>query len=486
MDKTYRFRSLFIFLVVIAILLACKGFTPVKVEPTPTLEAVQVIPPTEKPSPTPARPTATPRPAEASPTPPEVSASPTTSQGGGIVAGKLEVTQVNSYQVEYGNWNIYGLVQNSTERSYGYVEVEADLLDADGRTVYTDTQGVAFNLLGPGETSPFSFYVSGLEANVQSVNAKIVSMDDQSYLERASVEVSADKVAEGEYNDIHYTGTIQNTGDQTAEIEAIAIGIFDKNKNLIYVDTYSAAQHEIEPGQSGPFRISVSLPEGVKDQIDFYTIFVDATKTSETSTKYDLVISPKTSHYQDSFGTYNLVGEVTNKHDKPLSVSLLMSYLDAEGKVIDVAFTSLPLYVLNPGDTVPFVFSYWGPLNSVPGVIEQAASYKIDVDWNYTWEVTTVTFDLATQNEASSMDGSDARFTGKVKNTSDATISSSTVIVALYDKKTGDLFAIGSASDYNEVAAGGTANYEIRITLPDGMDLKGFDIKILARGEKKE
>mgnify|MGYP001813764944 FL=1 len=76
-----------------------------------------------------------------------------------VTASGLQVTQVSGYIDTFESLQVVGLVENQTDRTVDMVEVEVQVLDAEGNEIYTDKTFTALGRLAPGEESPFSLTV---------------------------------------------------------------------------------------------------------------------------------------------------------------------------------------------------------------------------------------------------------------------------------------------------------------------------------------
>ena len=97
----------------------------------------------------------------------------------------IYVKAVNGYRDDLGYLHIIGLVTNNTDRAVDNVEVEVDILNSDGNSLKVELTTIALYTLAPGETSPFSYWVSEELPDAKSYSASIVGQS-AAEIERAS------------------------------------------------------------------------------------------------------------------------------------------------------------------------------------------------------------------------------------------------------------------------------------------------------------
>ncbi|MFN2150341.1 MAG: FxLYD domain-containing protein [Anaerolineales bacterium] len=185
----------------------------------------------------------------------------------------------------------------------------------------------------------------------------------------------------------------------------------------------------------------------------------------------------------DAYNSFHLVGEVTNSDNEFLTISLVAGIYDADGNVIDAATTDIPTFSIAPGETLPYDFQYWGPLNYKSGIIDAASSYTVQWDPYWTWTSTAEYNDLSTQNDQNEVSSYQVTFTGEVINDSGIEVDGATIIVSLYSKETGELTATGYGGIYEPIAPNATAEYTVWIDIPEDFDIDTVEYVIIARGD---
>jgi hypothetical protein len=474
MKPNTRIKILLFALSIALVMLACNigssaepTLTPTE-PPPPTATAV---PPTDTPEPTPTE---------------EIVEAPVEEPvEEPVPADTLAVVEVVGFRDEYDSLRVVGLVTNNTDRGVDSVEVEVEVFDANGNSLYTDQTNTDLYQLAPGDTSPFSLWIFEDLPDADNFAAIIVGQSS-SEIERTEVEFKNLNMVVDDVGNVHVTGMIANNGDQPVKLGGLAAATFDANGDLFSANGYSVMIRYLEPGEDGPFRISITSPAGGATDVD-YQLYVDA-EVYDTEDFYDISFSTL-NHYIDVYGSFHLVGEVTNNSEETLSIELLGAIFDAnleenpDAKVIDAASTSPPIYGVAPGMTAPFDFDFWGPLNNKSGTPDLAAYYTIQWDPYWTWTSTTEYTDLTTDNDINDFDDYGGKFTGQVVNDTDAAVDGAVVIINLYSNETGELLITGYDSIFDPIEAGDSAIYEVYLDTPEGFDPDTVAYEIIAKGE---
>jgi hypothetical protein len=142
------------------------------------------------------------------------------------------------------------------------------------------------------------------------------------------------------------------------------------------------------------------------------------------------------------------------------------------------------VYSLAPGETLPYDFNSWGPLNYNVETYDLATNYVVQVDWNWTWNTSTDLIDLTTTDDVNSFDSYEGTFSGLVVNNTGGDISSVTIIVSLYDEVTGVLIATDYDWIFDDIADGASAEYTVYVSTPEGFDPETAIFDIIVKGER--
>jgi len=474
MTLKHRTRMTLLSILAAIIIFACQAAA----SPTAT-----PLPPTPVPTNTPEPPTATPEPtATTAPTetPTAVAAATEPPITGDPI---IQIDQVHGFYDIYDGLNVVGLVTNNTDRAVDNVEIEVEVFDANDISLYTETIYMDFFALAPGETSPFSVFIFEDLPIADDYNfAAIVVGNSVTDLERAAVDVSNSLMTFDDDGNIHLTGELVNNTDQPINMNALAGAVFNANGEIIVSESTYTMIVYLDPGDSGPFRVTMTSPNTGTADITNFKVYLDA----EVAAPVDPVniTFSETVDYLDTSDDFHLVGEVTNNSDKALNIYLVAGIYDSEGKVLDANTLSLPIRTLKPGETSPFDFTYWAVLDYSVEQRERVNNFTIQVDGAWTSDFTTELFDLTTTNDTHEFDDFSGTFTGQVVNNSGGPVDYGPVIVYAVDKQSGAIVAMNYTTFFEEIPDGGTYDYTIYLYPEQGFDETSADYFILVKGER--
>jgi hypothetical protein len=281
--------------------------------------------------------------------------------------------------------------------------------------------------------------------------------------------------------DIHVTGELVNIGAQPLTVNGLAAAAFDVNGEIVTADFMDAAIRYLDPGESGPFRITMIRPIESVESVASYELYSDVIPAQEEET-VELIFSENQYPYIDTFDSFHLVGEITNNADKVLNISMIAAIYDAEGNVIDASAQDIFVSAA-PGETLPFDFDSWGPLNYSAAAIAKADTYSVQWDPYWTWESPFEYVNLTTQNDNNQYDDFQGIFTGEVVNTSGELINSVIVIVSLYDQASGEIIATDYTGIWDEIPDGGSSSYTVAVDLEPEFDPESVEYVIIVKGE---
>ncbi len=470
MTPKNRNRMTLLSILATIIIFACQaGGTPTATPVPPT-----AIPPTSVPPTATLEPTATLAPTEA---PVESPTEEATGSSDPIIA----IDQVHGFFDIYDTLNVVGLVTNNTDRAVDNVEIEVEVFDASDVSLYTETVYIDLYALAPGETSPFSLYIFDDLPSADNFVATVVG-NSVTDLERATVDVANSVMTLDDDGNIHLTGELVNNTDQPVNVSSLAGAVFNANGDLMVSESYNVTIRYLDPGQSGPFRITMTGPDSGTADITDYQVYIDAEITDPID-PINLTISDAV-NYLDGFDNLHLVGQLTNDTDKVWSAYLVAGLYDANGMVIDAASLTLPINALKPGEFSPYDFDFWGPTDSTAGLMDAATEYTVQIDAYWTWETSTELLDMTTANDVNEFDDFGGTFTGQVVNNTGGPIDAMTIVVYLVDKESGVIVATDYTYLYEEIADGGTLDYTVYLDPEDGFDINTAEYYIIVKGER--
>ncbi len=393
----------------------------------------------------------------------------------------LEILAVESYLNQWGEFHVVGLVQNQSERGLDHIEIEIGIYDAVDRLLYTEVVQTNRITLLPGEISPFTALVWEDLINPTYARASVVGYSPGE-AERPSIELRGHNLVLEQDGDIHLTGELFNPNPQAVQISSLSGAIFTPTGEFISAERSSAVTAYLNPGESGPYRITFFAPPTGFGATGAHQIYLDASLAAIRET-YNLTLEASPYFYTDSAGGFHLVGAITNHDQQRLNINLVAGVYTADGRVLDAAVTGLPVYAIAPGETLGYDFSLWGLASSTSDFMEKADSYSIQWDPYWTTPTTAEYIDLEIAQPTPSVAADDGLFQGQVVNSSGQTLENLTVIVEIRDPQTGQLLAVDFASTFSEIAPDGVFDYQIDVDMAPDWDLTQLEIRIKPKGK---
>jgi hypothetical protein len=284
-----------------------------------------------------------------------------------------------------------------------------------------------------------------------SVTLDVLNYRD--YIEYASyISFTTSKRYSGNF--LHIVGEFYNPSSQNVKLgdDKLEATFYDDSGTVIEVDNIvktSYLQDEtIPPGGKWPFRLVV-LDEDISNRISSYNLSAKGRRISEEIIQIE-IISYKLFPNRNFPDKYNdLIAEVQNTTDSIIEVSLLATFYDEQGLVIeaDDLFIFTPLC---PGEKAPFSLS--------PVVIEAkrcelvARCVVVDEIPYREFKVFNIAY-----KEGHTWDS----LTGEIRNTGQQSVTNVYMKVSFYDEE-GVLIDCGGAGvEPDTLEPGGTGVFEI-------------------------
>ncbi|MCZ7568236.1 MAG: FxLYD domain-containing protein [Ardenticatenaceae bacterium] len=173
------------------------------------------------------------------------------------VAEGLMLINSSHFTASTGSLYLVGEVQNTGEQTYQEVEVTVHLLDSSGTDLSTKTWGTKTSLLRPGETSPVVVIFEKPPAGWTEMRTEVTATPADFYLKYVypDLTISQDTGGVPTFGDYRITGTVTNSGAETAHFMEIIGTLYDKAGKVLAVESMFLQQEVLEPGQSAPFEL---------------------------------------------------------------------------------------------------------------------------------------------------------------------------------------------------------------------------------------
>ncbi len=171
-------------------------------------------------------------------------------------------------------------------------------------------------------------------------------------------------------------GLVRNNSDQVVHDVGVQVDLLDAAGDLVYREIAFLAVVKLAPAEEAPFVLEVfeSLPEAH----DFVATVVRQSATEIERTEPEIVNSVMAI---DDDADIHIVGEITNRSDRPLLINgLAVATFDDRGEIVTADAGSVYIQYLDPGDSGPFRATVFGTAL----IADQVADYAIYLDAEHT------------------------------------------------------------------------------------------------------
>jgi hypothetical protein len=396
-------------------------------------------------------------------------------------ASKIEMVQTTWYFDREGILHVVGVVQNHSEETLGNILVSIQIQDSGSSVIGLVTVPLSTGLLYPGENGVFFHAFLNVHPSTPQVSAGIVAYD-VSGSERIDLEIQNVNVTPDNNGDLHVSGEIFNSNKIPTYIDQVVVAFFDGNGLITSANSRSIGSHYLEPGEVGPFRVSIPLPEEWIEPTAEYTLYIRATRGSLLGL-HDLTIESRASHFFDQEGVFHLVTQVTNDSDQPMLPVFLATIYDSSGSVLDVSETTTFGMPLSPGESMFIHFSDWAVLNSGQFASQKVEKYAIQWDPYLTHEAVQDWIHLETQLDIIQIENGNAAIQGSVTNQTSQPIAAYKIIARLWDQSTGNTLAITAIEEIAELLEMEARPFKLETSLPPFSEGITIEITLLAKGK---
>jgi len=374
---------------------------------------------------------------------------------------------------------VVGQVINNSDNVYVDIQIEVYYLDSTDQILDTITTDLLISNLHPGEISPFIILSEKEIPGLDHINSSISEFRIED-LEKGEVIVRNELLTLDTVNKFHLTGELYNGSLDPIKINSLAASLFDRNAEILSTASQAAAPHYLDPGEFGPFRVTMPTANDLNQIPTDYAFYIDAEIVPPLPYP-NVLINENPNPYLDQDQSFHLLGEVTNNSERNLFVNLIAGIYDANGDVLDASSTSLPISI-NPGETLPYEFFEWGLMSFNKNDNYQAVKYSVQIDLFPSPDTNTEYFLLKTQDDVYSFDGYVGTFTGEIINNSGQPLAQTIAIVLVYDKLSGQIIGVGEQVFQTNFKDGDRIRYEITIDLDKNYDPDLIESTILAKG----
>jgi hypothetical protein len=409
-------------------------------------------------------------------------------------ADALEIISITSFTDDFGYFYIYGEVINTSDVAVDFIELLVQVLDANGNSLLVDENGVPvdsqpiypmLSVLGPGDSSPFSFYLDTNTYGSPATYDILVGSYEMADVQKADLGLENVQMIDGGDGYLYLSGDLVNQTSSWVYIASLAGGALDDSNAVLSADwsfdytSLLAPAGDTNRQDRTPFAVSFQYPPGNVTQ---WSVWWDA-QVYEDDPSYPIVLNV-TYTYFDDYGSAHLVGYVTNNGGETVNTSLVGGLYAEDGTCLDASYAYLP-YAIKPGESVPFDITYFSNVNYNEQQAALVDTFTAQVDYWATYSSYFNQVVLASSDVAVTKSGSNWTVNGNFTNNSDKNILDAVIAAVVYDASD-NIVGVGYTYVYptgDNYAPGAGDAFEIYLYLDPGGDLANYRVEFTVFGE---
>lgn len=407
----------------------------------------------------------------------------------------VQILNSTSYVDHFNDYYVVGELVNNSDQTIESVTLSLSITDAAGATLLkdendepVDTVDISpyIDVLAPGISTPFSYYISADEAQPANYEITVKRYDRTSAAMLKEFDVQNVQTSFLENGDVILTGEVVNLSSDQVEMESLAGALVDDAGNILAANTMMTYARYLYPAgdpegrDRGLFAATLYGPIENVSQWKVYVRSIENNTTPSADLNVELAGS-----YVDQLGTYHLVGKVTNNGSSQVSASVIGGLYGSDKAVLDATSSSIPLY-LGAGESAPFDLNSFHvlPYLSADQISSAQKIVVPDLYWSYSTDYEVESLDA--QDVKVTKESSDWNITGSVVNTTDKDLSSISIVVQFLDES-GQVMATGSTTLYpaegsESIQPGESNEFSLFIYAPDEWDLSTQEYQIVLQG----
>ena len=410
--------------------------------------------------------------------------------------GELEITSVSSYIDSFNDYNVAGEIVNNSNQTLENVTLSLSITAENGDSLLKDSDDNPvdsveiqpyISTLVPGASSSFNYYISADEVTPAGFDVTIKSYDESSAPDLADFTIQNIQLATTMSNDILITGEVVNNSSEKVEVEAMSGALMDGSRNVLAANFTLTYPRYLYPAgdpdgrDHGPFIVRFYGPV---ENMEHWKVYARGVEMDDFPTAADMEVQ-LTNSYLDTYGTYHLLGTLTNRGTTQISPALIGGLYGPDQTVFDAASLNIPLYV-NAGETVPFDINSFQLTSSMTPDQASALEKTVQPDLYWTFNTEYEVEALEAENVELAQDGFDWTVSGTVENSSKQNLASISAVVEILDEN-GQVMATNSTTIYppegSELIDPGQSNeFSVSIYVPEDWDLSANDYRVLLQG----
>jgi hypothetical protein len=162
-----------------------------------------------------------------------------------------------------GYYNVVGEVKNTGDTAAKNVYVKITFISSEGND--EDEQEVLIHTILPGRKAPFMGTAAVAGSLVASYNVELMDLTMASDDVPKALEITSATSEANIINNIMVTGSVKNTGTETATYTRVYATVYDGPSgtgNVVAVTSSTAQPINVDPGQTGTFQMGFFITAG--------------------------------------------------------------------------------------------------------------------------------------------------------------------------------------------------------------------------------
>src|SRR5665647_1120096 len=188
-----------------------------------------------------------------------------------------------------GYYNVVGEVKNTGDTTAKNVYVKITFTSSEGND--EDEQEVLIHTILPGRKAPFMGTAAVAGSLVTSYNVELMDLTMASEAVPQALEIRSATSEVNIINNIMITGSVKNTGTETATYTRVYATVYDGPSgtgNVVAVTSSTSQPYNVEPGQTGTFQMGFFITAGKSYKS---MVIVAESDQYEATSEYTVAIS---------------------------------------------------------------------------------------------------------------------------------------------------------------------------------------------------
>ena len=188
--------------------------------------------------------------------------------------GEVSIINDQKYVGDDGAFHVVGEIQNNLEFPLNQVKVSVTLYDENNNVIATKETRTLVNTINPEMKGPFDFIF--IDMSPEQVKSYSLDLDySLSEPKGQVIAVTSSELSRDNFNNLIISGTVENSGEITANTVAVIATLYDKNGNVAAVSRIHPEPDYLGSYEDAFFVVSILDKNQISDVAD-YTIVAES------------------------------------------------------------------------------------------------------------------------------------------------------------------------------------------------------------------